>query len=33
MYLGELVELGPVEQVFSAPNHERTGAYVSGGFG
>jgi phosphate transport system ATP-binding protein len=33
MYLGELVEYGPVEQVFSAPKHERTGAYVSGGFG
>jgi phosphate transport system ATP-binding protein len=33
MYLGELVEYGPVEQMFSSPKHERTGAYVSGGFG
>jgi phosphate transport system ATP-binding protein len=33
MYLGELVEYGPVEQVFGSPKHERTMAYVSGGFG
>jgi phosphate transport system ATP-binding protein len=33
MYLGELVEYGPVEQVFGAPKNERTMAYVSGGFG
>ena len=33
MYLGELVEYGPVEQMFSSPREERTGAYVSGGFG
>jgi phosphate transport system ATP-binding protein len=33
MYLGELVEYGPVEQLFGAPQNERTGAYVSGGFG
>jgi phosphate transport system ATP-binding protein len=33
MYLGELVELGPVEQVFSAPRAARTRDYVSGAFG
>jgi phosphate transport system ATP-binding protein len=33
MYLGELVEYGPAEQVFRAPNHERTREYVSGAFG
>jgi phosphate transport system ATP-binding protein len=33
MYLGELVEYGPVEQLFGAPKNERTRAYVSGGFG
>ncbi len=30
LYLGELVEHGPAEQVFSAPRDERTRAYVSG---
>jgi len=29
-YLGELVEHGPAEQVFSAPRDERTRAYISG---
>jgi phosphate transport system ATP-binding protein len=33
MYLGDLVEYGEVEQVFSAPVAERTREYVSGGFG
>jgi phosphate transport system ATP-binding protein len=33
MYLGELVEYGPAEQVFEAPRAERTKAYVSGAFG
>jgi len=33
MYLGELVEYGPVEQVFGAPREERTREYVSGAFG
>jgi phosphate transport system ATP-binding protein len=33
MYLGELVELGPVEQIFSAPRAARTRDYVSGAFG
>jgi phosphate transport system ATP-binding protein len=30
LYLGELVEHGPAEQVFSSPQDERTRAYVSG---
>jgi len=33
MYLGELVEYGPAEQVFGAPRAARTREYVSGGFG
>lgn len=30
MYLGELVEHGPAEQIFSSPANQRTRAYVSG---
>jgi phosphate transport system ATP-binding protein len=33
MYLGELVEYGPADQVFGAPRQDRTREYVSGGFG
>jgi phosphate transport system ATP-binding protein len=33
MYLGELVECGPAEQVFGAPRAARTRDYVSGAFG
>jgi phosphate transport system ATP-binding protein len=33
MYLGELVEYGRAETVFSVPRHERTRDYVSGAFG
>jgi phosphate transport system ATP-binding protein len=33
MYLGELVEYGPAEQVFGSPRAERTREYISGGFG
>ena len=33
MYLGELVEYGPAEQVFERPRHTRTADYVSGAFG
>jgi phosphate transport system ATP-binding protein len=33
MYLGDLIEYGEVDQVFSAPVAERTREYVSGGFG
>jgi phosphate transport system ATP-binding protein len=33
MYLGELVEYGPADQVFSQPRAKRTKDYISGGFG
>jgi phosphate transport system ATP-binding protein len=33
MYLGDLVEYGPAEQVFGAPRAERTREYVGGAFG
>jgi phosphate transport system ATP-binding protein len=33
MYLGDLVEYGQADQVFSAPRTKRTREYVSGGFG
>jgi phosphate transport system ATP-binding protein len=33
MYLGELVECGPAEQVFGAPKAKRTRDYVGGAFG
>ncbi len=33
MYLGELVEYGPADQVFGAPTQQRTREYVGGAFG
>jgi phosphate transport system ATP-binding protein len=33
MYLGELVEYGSVERIFSSPGEPRTREYVSGAFG
>jgi phosphate transport system ATP-binding protein len=33
MYLGELVESGPTEQIFTAPRDRRTDDYVTGRFG
>jgi len=33
MYLGELVEYGPAEQIFGSPQEQRTQEYVSGAFG
>jgi phosphate transport system ATP-binding protein len=33
MYLGELVEVGPTEQMFTAPKSRRTDDYVTGRFG
>jgi phosphate transport system ATP-binding protein len=33
MYLGELVEVGPAEQMFTAPKDRRTDDYVTGRFG
>ena len=32
-YLGELVEVGPTKEIFTAPRQERTEAYVTGRFG
>ena len=33
MYLGELVEFGPTDQVFTAPKDPRTEEYLTGKFG
>jgi phosphate transport system ATP-binding protein len=33
MYLGELVEVGPTEQIFTTPRDRRTDDYVTGRFG
>ena len=33
MYLGDLVEFGDGDQLFSAPREDRTVEYVSGAFG
>jgi phosphate transport system ATP-binding protein len=33
MYLGELIEVGPTEQMFTAPRQRRTDDYVTGRFG
>jgi phosphate transport system ATP-binding protein len=33
MYLGELVEMGPTDQLFTAPKNRRTDDYVTGRFG
>jgi phosphate transport system ATP-binding protein len=33
MYMGELVEIGPTEQIFTAPNSRKTDDYVTGRFG
>ncbi len=32
-YLGQLIESGPTKQIFTAPAHERTEAYITGRFG
>ena len=32
-YLGEMIETGPTRQLFTAPRHSRTEAYVTGRFG
>jgi len=32
-YLGQLVEVGPTKEIFTAPREERTEAYVTGRFG
>ena len=33
MFLGELVEFGPTEQIFTAPGNKRTEDYITGRFG
>jgi phosphate transport system ATP-binding protein len=33
MYLGELVEYGPTERIFTAPSSKRTEQYITGRFG
>jgi len=33
MYLGQLIEVGPTEQIFTAPHDRRTDDYVTGRFG
>jgi len=33
MYLGELIEVGPTEQMFTAPRERRTDDYITGRFG
>ncbi|MBS0366552.1 MAG: phosphate ABC transporter ATP-binding protein PstB [Proteobacteria bacterium] len=33
MYLGEIIEMGPTEQIFTAPRNRRTDDYVTGRFG
>ena len=32
-YLGQLVELGPTDRLFTSPTNERTDAYITGRFG
>jgi phosphate transport system ATP-binding protein len=32
-YLGSMIETGPSRQIFTAPRHERTEAYITGRFG
>ncbi|MBV8979060.1 MAG: phosphate ABC transporter ATP-binding protein PstB [Alphaproteobacteria bacterium] len=33
MYLGELIEFGPTEKIFTAPENKRTEQYITGRFG
>ena len=33
MYLGELIEIGPTEDIFTAPRQKRTQDYITGRFG
>ena len=32
-YLGQLVEVGPTDRMFTSPSNERTDAYITGRFG
>jgi phosphate transport system ATP-binding protein len=33
MYLGELIEYGATEKIFTAPDNKRTEQYITGRFG
>jgi len=33
MYLGELVEIGPSSEIFTAPKNRKTDDYITGRFG
>lgn len=33
LYIGELIESGPTKKIFSEPEHELTGQYITGRFG
>jgi len=33
MYLGEIIEEGETDQIFTAPREEKTQAYITGRFG
>jgi phosphate transport system ATP-binding protein len=33
MYLGELVEIGPSKEIFTAPKNRKTDDYITGRFG
>jgi phosphate transport system ATP-binding protein len=33
MYLGELVEIGPSNQIFTSPQNRKTDDYITGRFG
>jgi phosphate transport system ATP-binding protein len=33
MYMGDLVEIGPTEQIFTSPKDRKTDDYVTGRFG
>jgi phosphate transport system ATP-binding protein len=33
MYMGELIEIGPSAEIFTAPRHRRTDDYITGRFG
>jgi phosphate transport system ATP-binding protein len=32
-YLGQLIEVGPTDRMFTSPANERTEAYITGRFG
>jgi phosphate transport system ATP-binding protein len=33
MYMGELIEFGPTQQIFTNPKDHRTESYITGRFG